>query len=172
MPHTETNIKHAGAVEQLFQYLKDTGHYVNLSVKSGAGFDIMGKDNESRKTVYFAVMLFSNRLYDAITLEEWQMAITSEREGNNYFFVAAVGQSPYDFYCYTPSMFMKYCCIPKFKISCNLQKKDLLKKRYLSIESIARGDIGVVETTSPKRRSSKELNEDRLQLLEKCWDKL
>lgn len=172
MPHTETNIKHAETVKQLLQHLKVTGRYVDLSVKTKAGYDIVGKDKESNKTVYFAVMLFSDRLYDAITLEEWQVAISSKREGNKYYFVAAVGKSPYSFYYYTPSMFMNYCSIPKFKISCNLQKRDLGEKRYLDINDIISGDIAVVETTRPRRRVSKELSEKRLHCLSDFWKEL
>lgn len=147
--------------------LRDSGLYESITQNYKSGYDVSCREKASGKEVFFAVLLFSERLYDATTLEEWEYATANP---NSYYFVAAVKIPEQRFYIFNPESFLSYCSVPKFKITCTLQKKDFSK--YVSIQTWLKQGDSHVETSTPNRRTSKQLTKSGITHLEECWGKL
>lgn len=167
MPNTITNKKHNSIVQTLMSELRDSGLYEGITQNYKSGYDISCREKASGKEVFFAVLLFSERLYDATTLEEWELANANP---DSFYFVAAVKNPEQRFYVFNPDSFLSYCSVPKFKINCALQKKDFSK--YISIQTWLKQGNNHVETSRPNRRTSKQLTPSGIVHLTECWAEL
>ena len=168
MPNTETNKKHDEIVERLQQELINSGRYTDFLLYRKSGYDIQCIEKKSQCVVYFAALLYGNRLYDATTLEEWEMAMKNE---TNFFFVAAVEQDGnLVFFYFPPRAFMLTCSIPKFKIRSSLRTKDI--EKYKTIKDFAEVDELQALISPSERRVAVQLTQSTLKNLSIYWNEL